>query len=76
MAVESEPIAGGENKASVVTTYDRLSQCASKTWALSEMNFGDLSSSGAEGMVFLLSDLAREIDEIREALWNGFQQQG
>lgn len=43
---------------------DRLSHCADKVWALSDVNFDNMTERGTEGIVFLLRDLARELEDI------------
>lgn len=47
---------------------DRLSHCSDKAWALSDMDFDNLTCRGREGIVFLLRDLAIELEEIGEEL--------
>lgn len=75
MAGESLHVAGEQDKSSMVGALDRLGHCASKAWALSDVNFGELSSSGKAGISLILYDLARALDEIEKDLWLGLKRQ-
>ncbi len=68
MAGESLQVVGEKGNSCLMSIVDRLSHCASKTWALSDVNFSELTSSGKSGLVFLLSDLARELESLEEEL--------
>lgn len=68
MAGESLQLAGEKDKSSLVGAVDRLAHCASKAWALSDVKFGDLNSSGEAGITLFLCDLARELDDIEKDL--------
>lgn len=68
MAGESVQVAGEKDKSCLVGAIDRLGHCASKAWALSDVKFGDLTSSGEAGISLFLYDLARALDDIEKDL--------